>query len=47
MMTNKTTPYADYNKWMKRLDTQLHILNNQKSVKVPKVIKPTSKKMLL
>ena len=44
MMTCKSTLSVDFNKWSKRLDTQLHELTNQNSIKVPKVIKPTNNK---
>ena len=38
---------VDYNKWLKRLDTQPYKLTNKNSLKVPKVVQPTNKKMLL
>ena len=42
----KITPSKDYNKWLKRFDTQLNKQTNQNSIEVPKVVKPTNKKML-
>ena len=39
--------YRFRNKWLKHLDTQLNKPTNQNSGKVPKVVKPTNKKMLL
>ena len=46
-MIHKINPAVDYNKWLRRLDTQLNEPNNQNSIKVPKVVKPTNKKTLL
>ena len=40
------TPYVDYNKWQKRLDTQLNEPSNQNLIKVPKVVKSMNKKTL-
>ena len=31
MMKHKNTTYADYNQWLKRLDTELNNPTNQKS----------------
>ena len=39
-------PFIDYNLWLKHLDTQLNEPTNQNSLKIPKVIKPTSNKTL-
>ena len=47
MITHKITPSVDYNKWLKRLNTQLNKPTNQNLIKVPKVVKPTNKNMLL
>ena len=47
MMIHKITTSVDYNKWLKRLDTQLNQPTNQNSIKVPKVVKQTNKKTLL
>ena len=44
MMIPKITPSVDYNKQLKRLDTQINDPTNQKLLKVPKVVKPTNKK---
>ena len=41
------TPSLNCNYWLKRLDTQLNKPTNQNSVKVPKVVKLTNKKMLI
>ena len=41
------TPSVDYNSRLKRLKAQLNKSTNQNSVKVPKLVKPTNKKMLL
>ena len=46
MWIHKITPSLDYNKWLKRLDTQLYAPTYQKIMKVPKVVKPTNKKTL-
>ncbi len=47
MMRHKITPFVDYNKWLKRFDTQLNKPANQNPMKVPKVVISTNKKMLL
>ena len=47
MMTHKITPFVDYNKWLKLLDTHLNEQNKENSMKVPKVGKPTNKKTLV
>ena len=47
MMILKITPSVDYNKWLKRLDTQLNEANIQKFNSIPKVVEPTNKKTLL
>ena len=47
MMIHKITSFVDYNKRLKRFDTQLYGPTNQNSVKVPKVGKSTNKKRLL
>ena len=42
MMIHKITNSVDYNKWLKRMETQLNEPTNQNSIpKVPKVLKPT------
>ena len=46
MMILKITPPVDYNKCLKRLDTQQNEPTNQNSLKVPKVVKPNNKKTL-
>ena len=46
-MIYKITPFVDYNKWLKRLDTQPNKGTNKNSVKVPKVVDTTNKKTLL
>ena len=45
MMIHKIIPTVDYNLWLKRLDIQLNEPTNQNSLKVPKVVKSTNKKM--
>ncbi len=40
-------PSVVYNKWLNRLDNQLNEPTNQNSIKVPTVVKPTNKKMIL
>ena len=47
MMKLKITPSVDYNQWLNRLNTQLNRPFNQNSMKVPKVVNPKNKKMLL
>ena len=47
IMIHKINPSVDYNEWLKRLDTQLNETSNQNSIIVPKVDKPTNKKILL
>ncbi len=47
MMTHKITPFVDYNKWLKRLDTQLIKPTNQNSINVFKVVTQTKKKAFL
>ena len=37
-MIHKITPFVDYNKWLKRLDTLLNNPSNKNSVKVLKVV---------
>ena len=44
---NQISPPVDYNKWLKRLDTQLNEPTYQNFIKVPNVVKPTNKKTLL
>ena len=45
---NKIIPSVDYNEWMKRLTPNiLYKQNNQNLIKVPKLVKPTNKKILL
>ena len=46
MILHKIIHSVDYNLWLKRLDTQLIKPTNQNLLKVPKVFKPTNKKML-
>ena len=41
------SPFVDYNKGLKSLDTQLNKPTNQNSIEVLKVVKPTKKKTLL
>ena len=38
MVIHKIIPSVDYNKWLKRLDTQLNELTNQNSIKSPKLL---------
>ena len=45
MMKQKITPSADNNQWLKRFDTQLNESINKNSIKVPKVVKPTNRKL--
>ena len=46
-LPNDDTPLLYYyNLWLKRLITQQNEPTNQNSIKVPKVVKPTNKKML-
>ena len=47
MIIHKILFFVDYNKWLKRLDTQLNNPTNQNLIKDPKVVEPTNKKMLL
>ena len=42
MMIHKITPSVDYNKWL-----TLNLMSNQNKIKVPNVVKPINKKMLL
>ena len=42
---HKSTPFVDYNQWLKRLNNQLNKLTNQNLLKVPKYVKPTNKKL--
>ena len=44
LMLHKITPSVDYNKWLKRLDTQINKPKNQNSIKIPKVVKPRIRK---
>ena len=44
MIIHKILFFVDYNKWLKRLDTQLNNLTNQSLIKVPKVVEPTIRK---
>ncbi len=46
MMILTIIPSIDYNKWLKRLDSKLNEQSNKNSFKVPKVVEPTSKKLL-
>ena len=41
------SPSEEYNKWLKRMDTELNEPTKQNSIKVPKVVnvQPTNKKM--
>ena len=43
MMMHKITPSVDYNWWMSHVNKP----TNQNSIKVPNIIKPTNKKVLL
>ena len=45
MMINKIISSVDHNYRLKRLDTQLNEPTKQNSIKVPKVVMPTNKKM--
>ena len=42
-----TTPSADYNYWLKSLDSQLNDPTKQNLIEVLKVVKPTLKKTFL
>ena len=44
MMINKITSSANYNYWLKHLDTKFIEPTNKNSIKVPKLVKPTNKK---
>ena len=44
---HKITHSVDFNEWLKCLDSKLNEQTNQNSIKVPKVVKPLNKKMLL
>ena len=46
MMIHKITPALDNSLLLKRLDTQLYEPTNQNSIKVPKFVEPTNKKIL-
>ena len=46
MIIYKIKPSVDYNKRLKRLDTQINEPTNENLIKVPKVVKPTNKKIL-
>ena len=41
------TPFVNYNKLFKRLDTKLNEPTNQNLIKFPKVVNPTNKITLL
>ena len=43
---NDNTPSGAYYYWLKRLDTQFNKPTKQNLIKVPKVVKPTNKKIL-
>ena len=43
-MIHIITPSADYNKWLKRLNTQLNDPTNQNSLKYPKLLSQRIKK---
>ena len=43
MMIHKINPSVEYNKWLKRLKTQLIKPTNQNSIKAPLVVKPKNK----
>ena len=47
MMIHKSTPFVDYNWWLKCLDTQLNEPTNQNAIKAPKVVKPTNENTFL
>ena len=47
IIIHKISSTVDYNWWLKRLDTQLNEPTNKNSTKVPKVVNPTNKKILL
>ena len=42
-MIHKINSSVDYNKWLKRLSTQLNEPTNQNSIKVTKVVQPSNK----
>ena len=39
----KITHSVDYNKWLKRFNTQLNEPTNLNLIKVPNIVKPTNK----
>ena len=45
-MIHRITPSADYNQWLKRLDSQLNKPPNQNIMKGPKVMKLTNEKTI-
>ena len=47
IMLNEINPSVDYNKWLKRLDTELNEPTNKNSLKAHKVVKLTNRKKLL
>ena len=45
--TQLTTPYEDYNQWLKGSETQPYKPTNPSSIKFPKVVKSMNKKTIL
>ena len=43
MMIQQITYSADYNYWLKRMNTKLNKLTNQNLIKVPKVVRHKNK----
>ena len=39
IISHKITPFVDYNKWLKRLDTQLNEPTNQNKADSPKLLR--------
>ena len=46
-ISDDDTIFVDFNQWLKHLDNRQNEPTNQISIKVPKVVKQTNKKMLL
>ena len=44
MIIYKITPSVDYNKWLKRFDTQFNESINQNSIKFPKLLRQQIRK---
>ena len=45
LFTSPINTFVDYNQWLERFDTQLNEPTNQNSLLVPKVVRPTNKKL--